>query len=53
MDERDCGMESEDDENSGGLRGSLSKGTSKEGVEEGDSKVIHDDHLIQDFHDYL
>ena len=49
-------MESEDDKNSGGLRGSLSKGTSKEGVEEGDSKLIHDvfdDQLIQDFHDYL
>ena len=50
-------MESEDDENSGpGLGGSKSKGTSKEGVEEGDSKVIldvFDDHLIQDFHDYL
>lgn len=47
-------MESEDDENSGGLQGSQSKGTSKEGVEEGDSKVILDvldDDLIQDFDD--
>ena len=48
-------MESEDDENSGpGLRGSQSKGTSKEGAEEGDSKVILDvldDDLIQDFDD--
>ena len=47
-------MESDDDENSGGLQGSLSKGTSKEGVEEGDSKVllgVLDDDLIQDFDD--
>ena len=47
-------MESEDDENSGGLQGSQSKGTSKEGAEEGDSKVILDvldDDLIQDFDD--
>ena len=49
-------MESDDDENSDGLWGSQSKGTSKEGVEKGDSKVIldvFDDHLIQDFHDDL
>ncbi|KAK2550170.1 hypothetical protein P5673_029205 [Acropora cervicornis] len=56
LDERDCGMESDEDENNGGLQGSQSKGTSKEGVEKGDSKVIldvFDDHLIQDFHDDL
>lgn len=54
LDERDCGMESDDDENNGGLQGSQSKGTSKEGVEEGDSKVllgVLDDDLIQDFDD--
>ena len=47
-------MESDEDENNGGLQGSQSKGTSKEGVEEGDSKVlldVLDDDLIQDFDD--
>lgn len=54
LDERDCGMESDEDENNGSLQGSQSKGTSKEGAEEGDSKVILDvldDDLIQDFDD--
>lgn len=42
MDERDCGMESDDNENNGGLQGSQAKWTSKEGIEEGKSKVILD-----------
>ena len=54
LDERDCGMESFDDDNNAGLQGSQAEGTSKEGVEEGDSKVTRDmpdDDLIQDFDD--
>ena len=35
-------MESVDNENNGGLQGSQAKWTSKEGIEEGKSKVILD-----------
>ena len=47
-------MESDDDENNGDLQGSQAKGTLKEAVEEGDSKVLLDvleGDLIQDFDD--
>ncbi|XP_068728111.1 cell cycle checkpoint protein RAD17-like isoform X2 [Montipora capricornis] len=57
LDEKECGMESDDD--GGGLQDSQAKGaiaqrTTKEGAEEYDSKVtqcVPDDDLIEDFDD--